>query len=462
MMPLLASVVLLFPYTDNLSTSLYGELAIYISFTLLLQIFFNYGLDNYVGIHHYDFQDDDKKLKDFVGTVVSYLLIIGGILILLFALAGNTFFNIALSSNFSFYPYGFMSVLTAFCNSFFRTYVNFLFYKDKPVKYFLLNLFNFCITVLFCVIGLYKYPETLVGPMWGRMLSGAFIFLVAFILYLKEFGITWKPALLKDVQKFCFPVVLFFALNWVALYINNYIINAFGTTENVGIYDFALKCTLLIEFVQTGILGTINPRIYNLWKQKNVLQSSVEENRYHHVFSMFTVLFIACNIVVLPFVIQLFVRNSSYYDVFQFLPVLCASFVFRGIYNAYFNVVMYQKKTKALPKALAITSAFQIVLCVLLLQYFGIWGAVWSYVLAKPLQAFLLWLESKNMFSFQYNFMKVFGLPLIYFVSVLALQYLPTGLSAGWLSVLQLLIAVLLVLLVFRKDFKDVKYVVGR
>ncbi|MFN0274314.1 MAG: oligosaccharide flippase family protein, partial [Chitinophagales bacterium] len=300
MMPLLASVVLLFPYTDNLPTSLYGELAIYISFTLLLQIFFNYGLDNYVGIHHFDFKNDPGKMKEFIGTIVTYLFIIGGVIILLFVVAGNVFFQFALDQKFSFYPYGFMSVITAFCNSFFRTYVNFLFYKDKAKKYFLLNFFNFSITIIICWVGLEMYPETLVGPMWGRLLSGFAIFLVAFILYLREYGLAWKPELLQGLQKFCLPVVLFFLLNWVALYINNFIINAFSTTSDVGIYDFALKCTLLIEFVQTGILGTINPRIYTLWKTRNALESSVEENRYHHVFSMFTVLFVACNVVLLP------------------------------------------------------------------------------------------------------------------------------------------------------------------
>lgn len=462
MMPLLASVVLLVPYTDNLSTDFYGELAIYISFTLLLQIFFNYGIDNYLGIHHFDYKDDPQKMKNFMGTIVSFLLIIGGILILIFLLAGASLFQLTLSQKFSFYPYGFMSVITAFCNSFFRTYVNFLFYKDKPIRYFLLNLFNFLITVLICWGGLVLYPQSLIGPMWGRLLSGIAIFLVAFILFIRQYGITWKPEMLMGIHKFCIPVVIFFVLSWISLYFNNYIINAFSNTADVGVYDFALKCTMLIEFVQNGILGTVNARIYALWKVKNQTVSSVEENRYHHVFSMFTVLFIAGNIVALPYIIRMFVSNESYYAVFEFIPVLCASFVFRGMYNAYYNVVLYQKKTTSLPRALAITSAIQIIVCLLLIQKFGIWGAVWSYVLSKPVQAFFLWLESRKLFSFQYNFMKVFGLPLMYFLFVICLQFLPIQISAQYSAIIQFLFAVIFILIVFRKDFKDVKYVIRK
>jgi len=462
MMPLLASVVLLVPYTDNLSTSLYGELAIYISFTLLLQVIFNYGLDNYTGIHHFDYKNDTYKLRQFVGTIVAYLFMIGSIVTLSATIAGYILFPILLGDAFVFFPYGFMCVITAFCNSFFRTYVNFLFYDDKAKKYFWLNFFNFIITIALCWIGLEMYKQTLIGPMWGRLLSGIAIFLVACILYIREYGISWAPETIPGLQRFCVPVVLFFLLNWVTLYINNYIINAYSGTTDVGVYDFALKCTLLIEFVQTGILGTINPRIYALWKNKGEAQSTVEENRYHHVFSMFTVLFVAINIVLLPIAIQLFVNNESYYEVFRFLPVLCAAFVFRGIYNAYYNVVIYHKKTQALPRALAVTSLIQITLCIVLLQAFGIWGAVWSFVLAKPVQIFFLWIESRKLFTFRYNFIKIFALPLLYFTIVLLLQYLPLRLTPEQLAVIQLLLAILIVLLVFRKDMKDVKYVVGR
>jgi O-antigen/teichoic acid export membrane protein len=123
---------------------------------------------------------------------------------------------------------------------------------------------------------------------------------------------------------------------------------------------------------------------------------------------------------------------------------------------------MYQKKTRSLPRALAFTSVIQIVLCMLLIQKFGLWAAVWSYVLAKPVQVFFLWLESRKLFAFKYNFMKIFGLPLFYFAAVLALQYLPFNLPSETLAIIQFLLAIFLVLIIFRKDFKDVRFVVGR
>ncbi|MEO6884589.1 MAG: hypothetical protein ABI199_11270 [Bacteroidia bacterium] len=48
LLPTMASLVLLFPYTQNLTIADYGALSIYISFTLLLQIIVNFGIDFFI------------------------------------------------------------------------------------------------------------------------------------------------------------------------------------------------------------------------------------------------------------------------------------------------------------------------------------------------------------------------------------------------------------------------------
>lgn len=462
MLPLLASVVLLFPYTSNLETSQYGELAIYISFSALLQILFNYGIDSYVGIHYFEFRDDKTKLKQFVGTIFTVVSILGAILIILFTLGGNVLFHFIFKSRFSFFPYGFMSLITAFCNAFFRIYVNFLFYRQEEKKYFFLNLFNFIITVIVCLTGLWLFPNSLIGPMWGRLLSGLTIFLATLFLVVKEYGFSYKAALVQGLNKFCLPLAGFFILQWIVLYINNYIINAYSTVSDVGIYDFALKCTMLIEVVHTAMLGTMNVRIYNLWNREKTTQSKTEENRYYHVFTMFNVLFIAVNIVVVPVAVKLIVPTESYYASLQFLPVLFAGFIFRGIYNSYYNIVLYQKKTNALPRALLITSIIQIILSVILVKEYSIWGAVLSFTVSKPVQAILMYLESRQLYRFSYNWLKVFVLPILFFIFVFIFEFLPPFKGNIYLPYIEFVTAFLLVIVVFRKDLKDIRLLFAR
>lgn len=457
MMPLLTSVVLLLPYTTYLSTALYGELALYIAFTLLVQYLANYGLDNYVGIHHYAYKSDPAQLKKFVGSVVTTLLIIGGILTVFFLLVGVLLFDTVFNSQLSFFPYGFMSVLTGVFNSFFRTYINFLFYKDQPKKHFAFNLFNFAITIVLSVGGLILFPDSIAGPMWGRLLSGAGIFLLAFVFFIREYGLHYDKNLLNGLHRFCVPVAGFYILTWALFYINNYILNAFTSTADVGIYDFALKCVLLIEITQTSIAQTFNPRIYDIWTKDKLRESTPEENRLHNVFTLLTVVMIALCIILLPLAVRVLVKNVDYYQVFNYIPALCVSFIFRPLYNAFYNTAIFYKKTTALPRVLFISSVIQIIAAVFLIQQFGIWGAVWSYILAKPIQVILFWIEVRTLFSFNFNVYKIVMLPLFYGIFVILLFTVFDVLPLWQNAILQLVIAGSAAAYVFRNELPQVK-----
>lgn len=454
-LPLLSSVVLLIPYTQNLNTADYGLLAIYISFALLVQILMNYAIDSYLSVHYYDHHDDMPKLKQFLSSIFGMLLSLGAILTAVFSIAGYFLFKLVFADEtISFFPYGFMSVLTAFFNAWFRTYVNIQIFADKPVKYFLFGLFNFIVTVVISTLLVYEFAFTLIGPMWGRLISGILIFVLTFIYGWKEFGLSFNFKLLPEIRKYATPIVLFSLLTWVLGYINNYILNGLATPADVGIYDFALKCTLVIEYAGLGIAGAINPRIYQLWKKSGLAESSAEENRYYHVFSAMNILIIALNIFLLPIIIRLFVSNEQYYDSIQFLTVLCAAAAFKGMYLMFINPLFYFKKTTVLPKVLLISAIVQIISGIFLVYYFGVLGAVWSFFLVRPIQVLLLWLEARRFYTYNFNFNKIILIPLIYTAIVIGLQCFEV-LPELQFGLLQLFLAIILILVVYRNELKQ-------
>jgi O-antigen/teichoic acid export membrane protein len=455
-LPLLSSVVLLFPYTANLTTAHYGALAIYISFALLVQIIMNYAIDSYLSVHYYDHHEDKAQLKTFLASISGTLLCLGAIFIFLFSVFGYLLFPLIFKdTGISFFPYGFMSVLTGFFNAWFRTYVNIQVFGDKPVKYFLFGLFNFVVTVGISTWLVYDYQFTLIGPMWGRLLSGVLIFLLTFAYGIKEFGIRFNFKLFPQIKTYATPIVIFSILTWVLGYINNYILNAMATPGDVGVYDFALKCTLVIEYAGLGITGAMNPRIYQLWKKSGIATSTAEDNRFYHVYSALNIIIIALNILLLPFVIKLFVQNEEYYASIQFLPMLCAAFVFKGLYSMYINPIMYFKKTKVLPKILLISAIVQIVSGIILVYYWGITGAVWSYFIVRPIQIFLLKWEAEKIFDFNFNGFKLIWVPLIYVTAVMLLWEL--NMQELFRSIMQLAVASILIFIAYRKELKNLK-----
>ena len=461
-LPLLSGVALLIPYTNNLDTSVFGELAIYLAFSVLVQYLFNYGVDTYLSVQYYEHAQNPTESKKFVSEVLGILLVFGLVVIGVFSIIGSLLFDFLFHDGvIKFFPYGFLSVVTAFFNAYFRTFVNIQILRDKPVKYFLFGLFNFFVTVLISTILVIKNPESLIGPMYGRFISGVLIFVLTFGFTLVEVGLRFTTTNLRKMITYCTPVFLFNVLGWVLIYINNYIINFYETTSAVGVYDFALKCILIIEYSGIGVLSTINPRIIQIYKKNGATVSSFEENKFHHVYSLFNLAFIALNILMLPYVIKLFVSNTAYYESIPLLPILCVSYVFRALYNLFWNPIIYFKKTSVLPKILIYTAAFQILTSVLLIKAFGLDGAVWSYFLVRPFQVILLWLQSRKFFTFNLNLIKMVWIPLGYSSLVIVIWAIfPSNYQI--LALIQFVAISSIAAFVYRKELFNIKSIYNR
>ncbi len=451
-LPLASSIILLPFYTNLLSTNDFGLLAIFISFTLLIQVIINYSFDGMVGIHYYELKDSPEQLKKYISTVYLTLIGIGALFILLSVFIFPSLFNWIFDGKIDFFPYGIMSVATAMFNSFFKTYTLLLINQQRPIRFMWMNLFNFVLTLLISIVGLYLYPLTLVGPMYGRLFSGVGIFLLSFYFFQSESGFHFNFKLLKGAWSFCTPIVIYFLMFWVIGYIDRFIINHFSEPSLVGIYDFGVKCTLLIDFVIRGMISAIYPKIFSIWKEKNNTESTPEINKYFHSLSALSLLMIAATILFFPLIVPLVVTNQNYYQSFQYLPLLSVSFITSSMLFMYIAPAYYFKKTFMLPKVFLITAIVQVVVSFFFVKYFGLWGAAWSLLVVKPVQLFLMYWESEKVFHFTFNKIKMIFLPLAYSVLVIVLNYFTTNLNYYIVNSIGFATACLLIFFVYRTE----------
>jgi len=452
-LPLASSLVLLPFYLNLLSIKDVGILALYLSFTYLIQIIVNFALDTSIGVSYFDYRDDNKKLKEYIGTVVSLLLIIGLIITILFLITGNGLFNLIFrQDSLVFFPYGLMSIVTAIFNSFFKTYTNLLINRQEPIRFFWLNILNFVLTIAISLGGLYLYPYSLIGPMWGRLLSGIGIFIVAFYYFFREYGICFKTIFLKGIYLFCFPMLIYYILTWVLSYIDRFIINDFLSLRDVAIFDFAVKCTLLIEYLQMGLTSSITPKIFALWKKNDIRESTPEVNRYYNGYTALNILGLPVFIIFVPLIVPYFVTNKDYFEGFYFLNVLCLGFIFRGLYTMFLAPVYFFKKTKVLPKVFLFSAAFQIIITIVFIKYFGLYGVVWANFISKPVQTFFLFLESRKIFEFKFNFTKQIFLPVIYILLIVVSEIFMIERYRILIEIAQLFIVFSLVIWTYQKE----------
>jgi O-antigen/teichoic acid export membrane protein len=460
-LPLAASFILLPFYTLYLSKGDFGLLALYIIFTGLFQILLNFGLDNYIPISYVNNKDNLLKQKQSISSAV-FLLLLGGIFLsLLLFFTGTFIFSLFdplftnKNESFQFFPWGFFCVMTAFFNSVFKSYTNLLVHQQRPMRFFWCNITNFVLTVSISIAGIYLYPQTLIGPMYGRLLSGLGIFIIALILFGKEYGYTFHKAYFKEIFRFCYPMAFYFFVLWLLANVNNYILLYFSDTATVGILAFALFCTQLLDFFQNGLSSAIFPKIYGIWNETKVKHSTPEVNRYYNGLTLASTVILPIFLILIPVVVIVFVKKPEYYASFYLLPILTLGYIARGLQSMFYTPLLYFKKTSSISKVYFVAAIIQVLLSVVMIKYFGILGAAITLSLIKLVQVALLYFESKKIFTFRFNMAKQILLPLVYLIAIVALFPFTTDANRIYINLIQLVIVLLLSYAVFKKDIDE-------
>lgn len=452
-MPMASGLVLLPFYTDMLSIETYGILMLYIVFGLIMQVLTTYALDAYLGVHYIDVKDNPAAAKKMIGAVTGLLLVMGAVIIPLAGVIGKPIFDNSYNTadNLDYYPWGFMSVAVGFCNGFFKAATNLMVFRQEPGRFLWFNTANFILTVGISLTGLYMYPGELVGPMYGRLLSGVGIFAMALWFLLRHYGISFSFKEIKGLHKFCFPYMIYLVLVWLVANVDRIIINDAMDEAKVGLYDFAVRCTLLVDLLQNGLIAAVNPVVFMLWKDSGKNETTIETNRYFSVFSAVSVLGIAGFAFIVPLLIPLVVKNTEYYESFVFMGLLASGFAFRGLFHYFLSPILYLKKTKLLPIAFGLSAAIQIPLTMWLANNHQVDGVVWASIIVKGLQALFLYLVVRKYFKFSLNPFKMIALPVIFVVLCLVLWNYLGKFDWMWYGGLAIVTFVLISAIYFRE-----------
>jgi O-antigen/teichoic acid export membrane protein len=448
--------VILIPFfTSRLTPEQFGVNALYLTFMYFVQVLSTFGLDTYIGINYFEHKDDKRRLREFIGTVLMVLIVIATLMTFLLFISGNAIFHLVFSEStvMQFFPFGLITVFSAFFNGVFKSYSSLLINQQRPERFFWLNLSNFVLTLGASLVLLYQFPYTLYGPIVGRLIPAIVSGLLSVLMILREFGITFRRDFLHGMWFFCAPMVVYAVMVWIVNYIDRYVIVHFMVNPTyVGIFDIAVKLTLGIELLQVGLANTMHPKIYTIWKDGNLNESTPEVNRYYNGITAITLLVIPMVVIAIPLLVPLVIKNPLYYQGFAFLMILTLGFATRPWFYLYLAPLFFFKKTKVLPKVFFISAAFQVIVSSLLVWKFGLMGAVWSNFLVKPVQALFLYFESRKIFRFKLNNWKIFYLPFIFIAVVIVCQFFTNERNLLWIATGQLVLSSIMVFFTYRKE----------
>lgn len=452
-LPMITSVLLLPFYSNFLNASDFVALGLYVSISLLYQVFFSYSLDVFIGIKYSQLHQNAEERKRFVGTTSGLLLLIGVGLTLISMLIGPFLFPYVFheGSNVEFGTYAVASILTGFFNSYFKTASNFLIYLQKPSTFLTYAIINFISTFGIAVAGLYIFPDSLIGPVAARFISGLIIFFLGYQVFRTNATFVIDKKYFREINAFCLPY-LFYALSiWAVTNIDRiFLVNAIDKVSLAG-YDQLMKCTLGIEFFQNSISAIIYPKVYELWSKGGKMETSTESNRYFNVFSALNILALIAFCIVIPPLLELFVKKTEYYESFDYIGLIVAGYATRTILSFYMAGILFGKSTHMLLKIFGISSLIQILLTYFAVNHFGLIGAIYTGIAAKIIQVILAATFAGTAFKYNFNVVKIYLIPLLFLILnvILYFSYNEYNIS---IYMIQLLVFSVIFFVIFRKE----------
>lgn len=455
----LASSILLLPFYGNsslLSTSDFGLLSIYIILSELARILFTFSADNFLGINYIHYNTDKNSLERFIGTSTIFILLYGLVMVLLFSILGNSLISTLYSGkSINFYPFGFISIITGFFNGIFKSYTTLLVFREKPRPYFWTNLIHFIAVIGISVSGLYILPLSLNGPIWGRFIGALITFIWAIVYLINESKLKFDSSILKRLLNYSAPLYIYSILYWIVSNIDRYFILGLMSEKHVAIFDFAIKMTLVIEFLQNGLSSAINPKVFKIWKENgDNPQSDININKYFHAFALVNIFSIPILYIAIPLLVPIVVNNQDLYQSFSLLPLLFAGMIVRIWYYYLIAPIFYFKKTKILPFVFSISALFQVLTTYFGLKYFNIEGAVWANFLTKVIQVVLLYVFVTKFYSLRVNAKKIIFFPSFYILLLLLTEILFNQVNLYLINLIHLITLTILGYIIFQKEIR--------
>ena len=456
-MPMLASIILLPFYTNNLNELHFLQVAFYISISLLFQVLFTFSLDTFFGVKFTQLSDQPEKQKQFIGTTAILLLLIGVFWLLVMALSGSALMNIVFRADYEmqFWPYGFYAIITAFFNSYFKTCTNSLIYLKKPILFLTVNFINFGATLLISIGGLHFYPESIIGPMYGRLLSGVIIFVMAHFIFVKYGSFKFNKEFLPEIKQFCMPFLFYVLSGWILSQIDRFMLQSYIDKVDLNTYDLVLKCFFGIEFLQNSLSAVIFPKLYEIWNKQEQLATTKESNRYFNVFTAVNIIQLIVFCIAIPILYKLLITKQSFYDAASYIGILAAGYGLRSILNFYLSTILFAKNTLTLLKIFGFSAIFQIVITYFAATYLGLMGVIYAGILTKMLQVILSAALTKKIFIYEFNYFKIYLIPLLYLlINALQFYFFPEYDARLYLA--QLGVFAIVFYFVFKNEIKQV------
>ena len=396
-------LILLPLYTSHISVSDYGVLGILeVSVMILVQTFILGQAQAYMRFFGIiDYKDQQKKI---LFTLTALLTVSCGILLLIGQLASRPlaalFFD---NKHFAIYfKLIFYQVVFQILNTLFLSVLR---AQEKSAFYSIAVGLKLFIVFSLNIILLTRCAMGIEGILIAGLAGEGILFIALLPYMMKNMQFSFLPDRLKEGLVFGLPLILTGLAHMLLNVGDRYLLKLFVDYDQIGLYNLGYKLggTLNLLLIQSFQLGLL-PIVYKMYGQPN------DKRFYSKLFTYFLYVLIWAGLGLAAFskeVLIMFARDSAYWPASSLVPLIVLGYIFIGG-KTVLNIGLYLKSaTKSIAINTAIAVIVNILLNLLCIPIWGIYGAAFATIAASVLLFGLTWLAGNKTYKIKWETKRV-------------------------------------------------------
>jgi O-antigen/teichoic acid export membrane protein len=235
------------------------------------------------------------------------------------------------------------------------------------------------------------------AKIYGQLLGALVFSIVGFGLIIRAFSLNSLNSLkyldkvvLRDIFKFCLPLVYHSFGLMLFFFVDRYLISSMIGFEELGLFTVAFQLSALFGIITGSFNNAYVPWLYEKLAMNDYLEKvKIVKTTYIYIICLFVVL-ISFSLVI-PFFFS-FMINIKYNGALKYIPYLLSGFFFQGLYYLSANHLIFLKRTFDLSLITVIVAILKFPMAYYIIKVFGSLGASISFSLSFLLYSVLVFL----------------------------------------------------------------------
>ncbi len=371
----LVGLILLPIFARYLSPHDFGILSMFSLVLTALGLIYNPGTLSAAVRLYYDSEDEQRR-KEIFSSTHSFFMLLPIPVTIAVILLGNTLFR-QLFTEFSFWPYGLLGVLLAFCSQPVRIWTEFMIVKYRVVSLAASTFGAFILGALVSLVCIVGFKMGVMGRVIGLYVGPVSLFVVSVITIQRYAGgmMRWKTML--EVVKFGLPLIGAIWAYSILQYTGAYLIERYMTLADVGIYNIAYRLAGIPLFITLGFRQMWVPIFYENMASENY-------KTIQRLMSLFILLMTLVSGITILYAKEaiLLLFDIRYHDAIPVVGWIVLGVFLLGILPLSNSFLGYAKKFGLTSWIALIAGAVNIALNILLIPRFGVKGAAFTLIIS--------------------------------------------------------------------------------